>query len=263
MNEKPLFADPKEVDNLKDCYFYHTVDLPGYGTVHGSWDLRGGITEYFGGVDFKGKKVLEIGTANGALCFEMEKAGASVIAFDLSKDDNWDAVPHPLKKAGETVESKKQWTEKLNNAFWLGHRLLHSKAKVIYGDIYHIPVEIGPVDIVTFGAILLHVRDPFSALQTGLAFARETVIITDLLGNDETIKHNKEPLIKFLPDPKNENRFDTWWQFYPQALINMIAVLGFGEAKVNYHTQKFGNYKMNMYTVVGRRTDGEYIREKA
>ncbi len=256
MNEKSLFADPKTVTDLKDCYFYHTIDLPGYGTINGSWDLRGRNLEYFGGVDFKDKKVLEIGTANGALCFEMEKAGASVIAFDLSKEDNWDVVPHPLKDPRETLESKKYWTEKLNNAFWFGHRLLHSKAKMVYGDIYHIPMEIGPVDIVTFGAILLHVRDPFLALQTGSKFARETVIITDLLGNDEDRQCDRKPWIKFLPDPKNENRFDTWWQFSPRAIINMISILGFEDAAVNYHSQKFGDYTMKMFTVVGRRTSG-------
>ncbi len=255
MNEQSLFAEPKLVTDIKECYFYHTIDLPDYGTINGSWDLRGKNAEYFGGVDFKDKKVLEIGTANGALCFEMEKAGASVIAYDLSKDDSWDVVPHPLKNPADTLESKKHWTEKLNNAFWFGHRLLHSQAKVVYGDIYHIPVEIGPVEIVTFGAILLHVRDPFLALQTGTQFARETVIITDLLGDDEA-KQNNQPLLKFLPDPKNENRFDTWWQFSPQAIINMISILGFGTTSVNYHAQKFGNYTMNMFTVVGRRTSG-------
>jgi len=81
-----IFAKPKIVNDVKDCYFYHTLDVPGYGTIEGNWDLRGGFSEYLGRVDFKGKKVLEMGTANGALCFEMERRGASVIAFDLSKE---------------------------------------------------------------------------------------------------------------------------------------------------------------------------------
>jgi hypothetical protein len=47
---------PSETASLENCYFYHTIDLPGYGTIHGSWDLREHLDEYLGFVDFKDKR---------------------------------------------------------------------------------------------------------------------------------------------------------------------------------------------------------------
>lgn len=70
-----IYAKPKEVNNIDECYFYQTVELPGYGILNGEWDLRDGVDAYLGNYSFKGKRVLEVGTANGYLCFEMEKRG--------------------------------------------------------------------------------------------------------------------------------------------------------------------------------------------
>ena len=52
------FQEPRDVHGLEDCYFYHTLDLPGYGHVQGEWDLRGRFDDYIGGVDLRGKTVL-------------------------------------------------------------------------------------------------------------------------------------------------------------------------------------------------------------
>ena len=70
------YALPRVVTDLADCAFYHSMDLPGHGTVEGMFDLRGAVDEYLGGVDLRGKRVLELGTADGFLCFEMERRGA-------------------------------------------------------------------------------------------------------------------------------------------------------------------------------------------
>ena len=84
---------PRIVTDLDDCDFYHTMDIPGYGLVHGEWDLRNGIREYFGDADVSGKRVLEIGTASGFGCFYLESQGAEVVAQDLSSSLTWDIVP--------------------------------------------------------------------------------------------------------------------------------------------------------------------------
>ena len=71
---------------VTQCYFYHTIDLPESGTIEGNWDSRAGLHEYLGNFDFRGKRVLDVGTANGILSFWMEKHGAEVISFDLDKE---------------------------------------------------------------------------------------------------------------------------------------------------------------------------------
>src|SRR5712691_8821908 len=172
------------VTDPADCYFYHTMDIPGYGRVEGEWDLREGVREYLGNVDLRGKRVLEMGTANGFLCFEMERRGAEVVAYDLSENQDWDVVPYARQDGAAFVSARREHIRRLNNAFWFCHRAFGSKSKMVYGDVYSVPQEIGQVDVTTFGSILLHLRDPFLALQKALRLTRTTVIVTDVLEPD-------------------------------------------------------------------------------
>jgi len=78
------FVTPRNVRHVDDCYFYHTLDLPGIGVVEGQWDLRGRFDDYIGGVNLQGKTVLDVGAANGFLTFEAEKRGVrEVVSFDI------------------------------------------------------------------------------------------------------------------------------------------------------------------------------------
>src|SRR5208337_2535780 len=164
MQIQDSFATPRLVTDLSQCYFYHTIDLPEIGTMQGDWDLRGKLDDYLGRYDFRAKRVLDIGAANGMLSFWMEEQGADVVSFDLNRHGNWDMVPFANWFDYEYISNeKKTIIDKLNNAYWFCHRLQKSNAKVVYGDVYHIPREIGPVDIAVYGCILLHLRDPFLA----------------------------------------------------------------------------------------------------
>ncbi len=136
-----VYAEPQVVTSLDDCVFYHTMDVPGYGLQAGDWDLRKATDEYLGHVDFKGKRVLDLGTANGFLCFHMERQGAEVVAFDMNDRQTLDVVPYP-DDDNEYVRvniERRQYIRKMNNAFWLAHRANGSKAKVVYGNAYRSP----------------------------------------------------------------------------------------------------------------------------
>ncbi len=75
-----IFAAPKSVENLEDCHFYHTIEIPGFRPVEGEWDLRNRVEDYLGHAEFKGKRVLEIGTASGVLGYR------SILAARKSRD---------------------------------------------------------------------------------------------------------------------------------------------------------------------------------
>ena len=51
--------------------------------------------------------------------------------------------------------------DRLANSYWLSHRLRQSKARVVYGNVYDIPEQIGSVAIAVYGSILLHLRELF------------------------------------------------------------------------------------------------------
>ena len=57
--------------------------------------------------------------------------------------------------------AKENVIDPLRNGYWLAHRLLNSRARVYYGDIYNIPDEIGQFDVVFLGMVLPHLREPF------------------------------------------------------------------------------------------------------
>jgi len=250
-----IYAEPRVITDVKDCYFYHTMELPGIGTVQGNWDLRPKLNDYLGRLSFQGKRVLDIGCASGILSFYMESQGADVVSFDLDKTGDWDMVP--FAKWGDyqhIANERKDLIDRLNNAYWLAHRLLHSRAKVVYGSVYAIPNAIGPVDVSVYGSILLHLRDPFLALQNGLKLTKDTVVVSEGL-RGQTIQ-TTEPYLGFLPEANTIEPKDTWWDIRPEWVVRAIGVLGFEDASVNYHTQKYEGRDIECYTVVARRKHG-------
>src|SRR5262249_8341858 len=92
MNETFSYAVPRTIDNAGDCYFYHKINIPGVGEVGDSWDLRSTIDDYLGRFNFRGKRVLDVGTASGFLTFEMERRGAEVVSFEMADGAMWDIV---------------------------------------------------------------------------------------------------------------------------------------------------------------------------
>jgi SAM-dependent methyltransferase len=175
------YASPREVTDLAECYFYHTIEIPGVGLVEGPWDLRGGIDDYLGRVDFRGKRVLELGTASGFACFHMESRGAEVIAYDLGADlaHHQNVVPFARSPLEPKLAEYSSLIHLINNGYWFCHRAFASKARVVYGSVYEVPRSIGVVDVAVFGSILLHLRDPFQALSSALRLVRETVVLTE------------------------------------------------------------------------------------
>ena len=264
-----VFAEPRAVTDIADCYFYHTMELPGHGLVDGEWDLRGREAAYLGHVNVAGKRVLEVGTASGHLCFTMEKLGASVVAYDLSDQHEWDIVPFAGQDVSGYIRERKEHIRKLNNSFWLAHRAIQSRARVVYGTVYDVPAGIGRFDVCTFGSILLHLRDPFLALQRITSLVDETVVVSEvtsrpglnaLLYGARTFIESATGirLIRFLPSSRRGGPIDAWWVLSPQLVREYLAILGFPHASVRYHRQAHGtrlggSKEVSVFTVVAHR----------
>lgn len=258
-----VYAEPRIVNNLEECFFYHVMDLPGVGTVGGEWDLRQGWHAYLGKVDFKDKRVLEVGTASGFLCFTMEKLGAQVVAFDLPPDGSTEIVPFSGLDSNRLAQESRINLQFVNNAFWLSHRLLNSRAKLVHGQAYQIPESIGMVDIAVYGAVLLHLRDPFQALQSGTRLASEKVIVTEQV-HRRFLPHTLFSLLAprlgaiprwmaYMPDARRP-RPETWWYLLPTTIAAMLETLGFPDHKISLHSQaRFHGKRKLMFTVVASR----------
>lgn len=269
LRRPPVPDDPYEVPRIvtdpQDCYFYHTMEIPGLGLVEGQWDLRNGVDEYTGGIDYANKRVLDVGTASGFFCFALEALGAEVVAYDLSEAQSWDHVPMATVDAEAMASERRAIMRKINNGYWFAHRALKSSARVAYGTVYEIPESIGPVDIATYFSVLLHVRDPFLALEKGVRLARETVVVTEMLN---PYRRGMQPVLdmgavlpkmEFVPEFSKDGPVDTWWYLTPGLIQAFLGVLGFGRSRVSTHVQTARWGEEELFTVVAHRTAGEAV----
>ena len=131
MSNDNFFAVPRKVKGVSDCYFYHTMEVPGYGVMQGEWDLRSGIDEYLGKVAFGAQRVLEIGPASGFLTFEMEKRGAEVVSVEVTEDPGWDFVPYPTSKLEEIFGPRRIVMEQLKKFLLVQSRCSSLKSESI------------------------------------------------------------------------------------------------------------------------------------
>lgn len=200
------------------------MDLPEIGTVNGQWDLRGRIDDYLAGVPLAGRRVLDVGAASGFLSFEMEKKGAEVVSFDADDASRIHMLPfHKSLYTTNRTEWARQtndFLDRLKNSYWLAHRLYGSRNRVIYGDVYDLPGDLGMFDVAVVGQILVHLRDPITALASIARRCSDTrVIVEGMVDSDETTA-------KFFA------RADTgpewiWWQYSTALYHELMQMIGF------------------------------------
>ena len=260
------YAPEQDVRSVEDCFFYHSMDLPGIGSVSGEWDLRGRLDDYLGPIELSGKRVLDVGTASGFLCFEIEKRGADVVGFDLEDGAAWDLVPFGGCANPADVITRHNQIQRLHRSWWLARRAYGSRARVAYGNVYDIPESLGRFDIAVVGCLLLHLRDPFRALESVARLTDESLVVIDVVpGLSEARRAVFKPpapgllpagtpaTMRFVPDPLVAKANDTWWSLSPGIVARFLQVLGFGTIEVRYHLQRIHSDQYWLYTVEGRR----------
>ncbi len=265
-----VYAEPRRGLTPDDCYFHQTIDVPPWGRQEGEWELTHIPEHYLGGVDLKGKKVLEIGAASGFLTLNMERMGAEVTAYDLNEDYPADFLIPPSQDRKQCMEEYRDYIKRLNNSFWLVHEAYKLQAKVVYGTAYGIPSELDAVDAATCSCVLLYLRDPFRALQNIANHALDHLIITEPLWDDAIYSlHSKlqrrvtrstglreyttragAPL--FVMDPAEEKRC-IWWMLSPEIITHYVEILGFEVERLLLHIQSRKGEQKRMFSLVARR----------
>jgi SAM-dependent methyltransferase len=224
-----LYERPRRVHRIEECAFFHTMELPGYGLVRGLWDLRATIEAYLGRPHLDGKRVLDVGTASGYLTFEMERRGAQVVSFDAVR---WEEVPYAWSRAERARRDHDMDAalDRLKNGYWLAHRALRSRARVVYGDVYRLPPVLGAFDVVVMGMILGHLRDPVQSLVSAARLTRDLLIVTEGVFEDD------RPIGYFSPDAARRTPTNIWWSMSAACIVRMLNVLGFEvETRQAYH----------------------------
>lgn len=246
--ENSVFAQPPQLPQFEDCHFYHVMDIPGHGVTTGQWDLRSGMYEYLGHFDFNHKRVLEIGPASGFLTFEMEKRGATVVSVETTDDPGWDFVPYPEAMMAQALESRRDVMKKLKASYWFAHHANQSKSKLLYGNVYELPEEIGKFDVSLIASVLLHCNNPLKIVEQ-CAKKSESIIIVDFFSQEL----EGRPICKLYPNVEN-NGLDTWWFFSTDFFIQFLKILGFTNIKIIKHVQIYmGKPSHPLFTIVANR----------
>ncbi len=125
----------------------------------------------------------------------------------------------------------------------------------MYGSIYDLPDDIGRFDVSIFGSILLHLRDPFRALEGAAQRTDDTIVVVEPLATD----------LLAIPgaaqwNPTQGANPSGWWCHSPSVIADMVKVLGFVDVTISYHQQLHNTHDRDtphqffpLFTVVGRR----------
>jgi hypothetical protein len=220
-----LFQKPRAKPERPDCIFYHSFDLPDGTEIVGEWDMRGKFDEYVGNLDLSGKRVIDFGTASGFLSFEAEKRGARVVSFDADSAARYTRLPHTpsryTENREEAIAEDDIWLDAVKNSYWYVYNALGSKNKVVYGDLYNIPQEIGTFDVALLGQFLVHNRSGIDVLEAVASKTERFLVITEGLWEIE------EPGAKFLGCANAPGDFYSNWLFSPSFYFEVVGMLGF------------------------------------
>ncbi len=151
LGEKKYSAYKTHVDDIIAFYrtmvlerkveklFYHVIDLGNGEVTKGMFDIRNILHEYKFPESLRGKRVLDVGCADGFFSFHFERLGAKeVVAIDTFENEN----------------------------FLYARKKLASKVKYKLIDVMDInPIDMGYFDFVFCGTVLIHLSDPIYALK--------------------------------------------------------------------------------------------------
>jgi hypothetical protein len=88
--------------DIRNYYWYHTVELPGGLVTPGQYDFRESIAAFPFPADLRGARVLDIGSATGFFAFEFARRGAEVTSLELPSLEALDRFPG--QDVGQSLE---------------------------------------------------------------------------------------------------------------------------------------------------------------
>lgn len=191
----------QQVDS--ESYWFQKLDL-GHGIVTPGWsDPSTDKLPYYGlPADFKGKRVLDVGCAEGFFSFEAERRGASqVVAVD--------SYPDSIRR------------------FNIARAALGSKVTAYLTNVYDLdPRTYGTFDVVMFFGVFYHLKHPLLALEKLLKVCSGT-----LLMQTATFEHGgmeEIPLVRFYPHGMRSGPAGEKWDptiFFRPNEIGVVAML--------------------------------------
>lgn len=200
--------------------WYHTLDLGGDVVTDGMFDHRGVESGCLLPDELSGLRCLDVGTMDGYWAFAMERRGAAeVVAADLEDPEalDWPAsIRHSVVK---TVDETK------GQRFELARNALGSKVERVLRSVYDLDTDLGFFDLVFCGDMLVHLKDPATAVEHLRKVCRGSVIVYNPI--KEHFPYRRRPLAQF----DGVENFE-WWLPNQAALTRLMVAAGFSRVEV-------------------------------
>jgi tRNA (mo5U34)-methyltransferase len=207
-----------------------------------NWELLPGImTDGWGAMserlhhfqipeDLSGKRVLDIGCADGYFSFLAESRGAEVVSIDA-------------------------WPRE---GYFLAHQVLDSQAKFHHMSVYDINADaLGTFDVVFFFGVYYHLKHPLLALERIASVTRDFALIESEV-IDLPLSAN-EGVSRFYEFSELNNDPTNWWAPNIPCLLQTVRASGFPRAEL------VGRYSAGHRAIVraekGPRTAGKALTE--
>ena len=196
--------------------WYHSLQLP-YGIVTpGTFDTANELRRIPFPTSLRGKRCLDVATANGFWAFEMERRGATeVIAIDLPPHRmDWPAGADARGADGQEVTGRR--------GFDIAHDALRSSVCWRNLSVYELAPDVaGEFDFVFVGSLLLHLRDPVAALTAIARVLRGELLSVDAISLPLTLLHPRNPIVRF-----QARDWPLWWAPNLRAYRQIFGAAG-------------------------------------
>jgi len=221
---RPMSADPGSPREVLGRFpvWYHTQELGDGVVTPGFFDHRPYVHHFPIPDDLSGMRCLDVGTMDGFWAFEMERRGAAeVVAIDLDDPEalDWPTLvkPRVIKTLDETKPAR----------FEALRHLFDSQVQRVVRSVYDLETDMGLFDVVFCGDLLLHLKDPISALEGMRRVTRGRAIVYTIIMKGSLLTRRK-PLIHF----DGIDDF-TWWTPNLTALVRMVKAAGFDRVEAS------------------------------
>ena len=206
----------EELREQVDSYpWYHTLEF-GDGVVSaGMFDHRPVLDRYPIPSDLSGMRCLDVATMDGFWAFEMERrVAASVTALDIADPEEAD-WPVSLR-----ATAQKSLDETKAERFALAKSTLGSSVERVELSVYDLSPDLGMFDFVFCGDLLLHLKDPITAVENTRSVCSGSAVIATVI---KKFRFNEK---RAMAEFDGIDNFE-WWVTNLAGLVRIVRSAGF------------------------------------
>lgn len=211
---------PSLQERVAGFRWYHTLELAPGVVTPGMFDHRGATHRYMLPPDLHGLRCLDVGTMDGFWAFEMERRGADeVLALDI---DDPEALDWPVSLRARTEKSLDQTK---GERFELAKAALGSRVERHLRSVYDLDNDLGTFDLVFCGDLLIHLKDPITAVERIRKVCRASAILCT------PVRRYRFAGRRPLAELDGIEEFQ-WWVLSEAALERLARAAGFARVDV-------------------------------